>query len=126
MVWKRASPVADAFSASGSSTSATSVYRVLDKAVSDGIQIGVDMLDKMGKRRWYEIGMLFWDVLNSLIIYAATLVITLAKGCCVVTGTAFDLPMILKIDPLLKEHRPSSDDMDLEILWTNPAKFDGN
>ncbi|WP_370389500.1 ATP-binding protein [Snodgrassella alvi] len=41
----------------------------------------------------------------------------LAKGCCVVTGTAFDLPMILKVDPLEKKYRPLSDDVDLEKLW---------
>lgn len=45
---------------------------------------------------------------------------TLAKGYCAVTGTAFGLPMILKIDPLLKEHRPSSDDVDLQELWALP------
>jgi len=26
----------------------------------------------------------------------------------------------LKIDPLLKEHRPSSDDVNLEELWVTP------
>ncbi|WP_222129947.1 hypothetical protein [Bordetella genomosp. 13] len=51
--------VAGPLSASGSDTSAISIYQVLDKAVSDGVQIGGDMLDKMVKRRWYDIGMVF-------------------------------------------------------------------
>lgn len=90
--------VADAFSASGSSTSATSVYQVLDKAVSDGFQIGGDMLDKMGKRRWYEIGMVFWDLLNALIIYAATLIIAIPAGAMVIVAKIM-LTLMLGIGP---------------------------
>ncbi|WP_076592605.1 ATP-binding protein [Herminiimonas arsenitoxidans] len=45
------------------------------------------------------------------------LIPTLAKGCCVVTGTAFDLPMVLQIDPLQTGERPDSDDVDLVALW---------
>lgn len=64
--------------------------------------------------------MLLDNTINTLDSSSKALIPTLAKGCCVVTGTAFDLPMILKIDPLLKEHRPSSDDVDLEKLWALP------
>lgn len=65
--------------------------------------------------------MLLDNTISTLDSSSKSLIPTLAKGCCVVTGTAFDLPMILKIDPLLKEHRPSSDDVDLEALWATPA-----
>jgi len=41
----------------------------------------------------------------------------LAKGCCVVTGTSFDLPMVLQIDPLPDTKRPDSDDVNLTELW---------
>lgn len=61
--------------------------------------------------------MLLDNTISTLDSSSKALIPTLAKGCCVVTGTAFDLPMILKIDPLLKEHRPSSDDVNLEELW---------
>lgn len=61
--------------------------------------------------------MLLDNTISTLDSNSKRLIPTLAKGCCVVTGTAFDLPMILKIDPLLKEHRPSSDDVNLEELW---------
>ena len=61
--------------------------------------------------------MLLDNTISTLDSSSKALIPTLAKGCCVVTGTAFDLPMILKIDPLLKQHRPSSDDVNLEELW---------
>lgn len=61
------------------------------------------------------------NTISTLDSSSKALIPTLAKGCCVVTGTAFDLPMILKIDPLLKEHRPSSDDVNLEELWAQPT-----
>ncbi|MDH4610316.1 ATP-binding protein [Pseudomonas sp. BN102] len=57
------------------------------------------------------------NTISTLDTSSRALIPTLAKGCCVVTGTAFDLPMIIKVDPLLKAHRPSSDDVDLEDLW---------
>jgi hypothetical protein len=64
--------------------------------------------------------MLLDNTISTLDSSSKALIPTLAKGCCVVTGTAFDLPMILKIDPLLKVHRPSSDDVNLEELWVLP------
>ncbi|HEM8209244.1 TPA: ATP-binding protein [Providencia rettgeri] len=65
--------------------------------------------------------MLLDNTISTLDSSSKALIPTLAKGCCVVTGTAFDLPMILKIDPLLKQHRPSSDDVNLEELWAQPS-----
>ncbi len=38
-----------------------------------------------------------------------------------VTVIAFHLPMILKIDPLFKEHRPASNDVTPEELWAIPT-----
>ena len=49
-----------------------------------------------------------------------SLIPSLAQGCCVVTGTAFDLPMVLQIDPLEKTKQPDSEDVDLETLWAEP------
>ncbi|PPU94291.1 ATP-binding protein [Xanthomonas albilineans] len=63
------------------------------------------------------------NTISTLDSSSKALIPTLTKGCCVVTGTAFDLPMILKIDPLLKEHRPSSDDVNLEELWSVPDEL---
>ena len=64
--------------------------------------------------------MLLDNTISTLDVSSKSLIPTLAKGCCVLTGTAFDLPMILKIDPLLEGHRPASDDVNLEALWANP------
>ena len=64
--------------------------------------------------------MLLDNTISTLDSSSKALIPTLAKGCCVVTGTAFDLPMILKVDPLLQGHRPASDDVDLEKLWATP------
>lgn len=63
--------------------------------------------------------MLLDNTISTLDASSKSLIPTLAKGCCVLTGTAFDLPMILKIDPLLEGHRPASDDVNLEALWAN-------
>ncbi len=70
--------------------------------------------------------MLLDNTISTLDSGSKALIPTLAKGCCVVTGTAFDLPMILKIDPMLKQHRPSSDDVNLEELWKLPPVFDND
>ncbi|HAV1900468.1 TPA: type IV secretion system protein [Enterobacter hormaechei subsp. steigerwaltii] len=90
--------MADAFSATGNATAATSVYQVLDKAVTDGFDIGADMLSKMGKRSWYEGGMMFWDLLNAIIIYAATILIALPAGAMIVVAKVL-LSIMLGIGP---------------------------
>jgi type IV secretion system protein VirB6 len=90
--------VADAFSASGSSTQATSVYQVLDKAVTDGFKIGGDMLEKMGKRQWYEYTMAAYDFLNAVIIYLATLLVAVPAGAMVIVSKIM-LTVMLGIGP---------------------------
>ena len=48
-----------------------------------------------------------------------SLIPNLSKGSCVVTGTAFDLPIVMQVDYLDDKHsRPDSDDVDLEKLWS--------
>ncbi|PSL20528.1 ATP-binding protein [Shimia abyssi] len=41
----------------------------------------------------------------------------LPQGACVVTGTTFDVPMLLQIDKLPKHQEPDSSDVNLEELW---------
>lgn len=53
------------------------------------------------------------------------LIPSLTQGCCVVTGTSFDLPMVLQIDRLDKTKQPDSEDVDLEALWAGPAEVGG-
>ena len=41
----------------------------------------------------------------------------LPQGGCVVTGTTFDIPMLLQVDRLPSVKAPDSSDVDLEVLW---------
>lgn len=43
---------------------------------------------------------------------------SLSKGCCIVTGTSFDLPMTLQIDLLERHKQPDSEDVDLAEIWS--------
>ena len=45
----------------------------------------------------------------------------LAQGCCVVAGTAFDIPMVIQVDRLSSNRQPASEDVDLEKLWSAPS-----
>ncbi len=45
----------------------------------------------------------------------------LAQGCCVVTGTAFDIPMVIQVDRLSSNRQPASEDVDLDKLWSAPS-----
>jgi DNA helicase HerA-like ATPase len=42
----------------------------------------------------------------------------LSKGCCIVTGTSFDLPMTLQVDLLERNKQPDSEDVDLAEIWS--------
>lgn len=44
---------------------------------------------------------------------------SLAKGCCIVTGTSFDIPLLMQVDRLDKKYQPDSDDVDLNKLWSS-------
>ncbi len=61
------------------------------------------------------------NTITTLDSMSRSLIPNLAQGCCVVTGTAFDLPMVLQIDKLDKAKQPSSEDVDLEELWKEEA-----
>lgn len=91
--------MAAAFSPSNSATEPTSVFQVVDNAMSDGFSIGADMMEKMGKREFYEIGMMFWDLLNALLIYLATLVIAVPAGAMIIVSKAM-LSIMLGIGPI--------------------------
>lgn len=42
---------------------------------------------------------------------------SLPKGACVVTGTTFDIPMLLQVDRLEPDREPDSRDVNLDELW---------
>lgn len=51
---------------------------------------------------------------------------TLGKGECVVTGTAFSLPVFTVVDWVESDPRPHSDDLVLTDLWVGESSTDSN
>ena len=58
------------------------------------------------------------STISSLDSLSRSMIPNLAKGCAVITGTSFDLPMVVQFARLKDEDQPDSDDVDLETLWT--------
>ncbi|PFG10122.1 ATP-binding protein [Marinobacter sp. LV10MA510-1] len=61
------------------------------------------------------------NTITTLDSMSRSLIPSLAQGCCVVTGTSFDLPMVLQIGLLDRHKQPDSEDVDLEALWASSA-----
>lgn len=58
------------------------------------------------------------NTISTLDRMSKSLIPNLSKGACVVTGTAFDLPIVMQVDYIKdKDNRPASDDVDLNKLW---------
>lgn len=57
------------------------------------------------------------NTITTLDSLSRSLIPNLAQGCCIATGTSFDLPMVLQVDPLDKSRQPDSEDVNLEQLW---------
>jgi len=55
--------------------------------------------------------------ISTLDSLSRSMIPNLAKGCAIITGTSFDLPMVVQFKKLAKEHQPDSDDVDLKGLW---------
>lgn len=59
------------------------------------------------------------NTISTLDSMSKAMIPNLSKGCCIVTGTSFDLPMTLQIDLLERAKQPDSEDVDLTKLWAN-------
>jgi hypothetical protein len=57
------------------------------------------------------------NTISTLDGISRSMIPNLSRGSCVITGTAFDLPMLLQINELEKEMQPDSEDVNLEELW---------
>lgn len=57
------------------------------------------------------------NTISTLDAFSKNMIPKLTKGCCVVTGTTFDLPLLIQVDKMSDGQRPDSDDIDLEKLW---------
>lgn len=61
--------------------------------------------------------LLLENSINTLDFLSRSMIPNLAKGCAVITGTSFDIPMVVQFYPLAKEHQPDSGDVNLKELW---------
>lgn len=59
------------------------------------------------------------NTISTLDRISRNMIPNLSKGCCIVTGTSFDIPMVLQIDLLEKSKQPDSEDVDLVSLWSD-------
>lgn len=59
------------------------------------------------------------NTISTLDSLSKSLIPNLAQGSCVVTGTSFELPMILQIDKLSDAMQPDSIDVPLDKLWAS-------
>lgn len=57
------------------------------------------------------------NTISTLDSLSKSMIPNLSKGACIVTGTAFDLPLLLQVRMLIKSEQPDSEDVDLERLW---------
>lgn len=58
------------------------------------------------------------NTISTLDALSRSLIPGLSQGCCVVTGTAFELPMVIQVDRLTSDKQPDSEDVDLDKLWS--------
>ncbi|WP_435235519.1 ATP-binding protein [Psychromonas sp. PT13] len=61
--------------------------------------------------------LLLENSISTLDSLSRSMIPNLARGCAIITGTSFDLPMVVQFKELPKEHQPDSDDVDLKELW---------
>ncbi|WP_272573298.1 ATP-binding protein [Providencia sp. PROV259] len=59
------------------------------------------------------------NTISTLDNISKNMIPNLSKGCCIVTGTSFDIPMVLQVDLLEKSKQPDSEDVDLALLWSD-------
>jgi len=57
------------------------------------------------------------NTISTLDSVSRSLIPNLSRGSCIITGTSFDLPMLLQVDELSDNIKPDSNDVRLEKLW---------
>ncbi|WP_440616933.1 ATP-binding protein [Cysteiniphilum sp. 6C5] len=60
--------------------------------------------------------------ISTLDSFSKKMIPNLSKGACVVTGTSFDIPLLMQIGMLDIEKQPDSQDVDLKQLWKIDAE----
>jgi hypothetical protein len=64
------------------------------------------------------------STISTLDSVSRSLIPNLSKGSCIITGSSFDLPMVVQVDELDEESKPDSNDVKLSDIWGKgqPAK----
>ncbi|CAJ1815455.1 hypothetical protein LHJMPILO_01730 [Aeromonas veronii] len=57
------------------------------------------------------------NTISSLDDLSRQMIPNLAKGCAVITGTSFDIPMVVQFYEMAEGCKPDSDDIDISALW---------
>ena len=84
---------------SSPTATSTNIYQVLDKSVSSGLDVAYDMLGKAAKREFFEIGQMFWDLINALMMAIAVFLIHLPAAATIIMAK-LGLGILLGIGPL--------------------------
>lgn len=63
------------------------------------------------------------STVNTLDTLSKDMIPHLGKGCCILTGTSFDMPLLIQVDRLALDRQPDSEDIDIEALWDNDSWF---
>lgn len=84
---------------STSNAQATSIYQVLDNSADKGLNVAYDMLGKVAKREFYELGHMFWDALNALMMAIAVFLIHLPAAATIIMAK-LGLGIMLGLGPL--------------------------
>lgn len=62
------------------------------------------------------------NTISTLDSVSRSLIPNLSKGSCIITGTSFDLPMLIQVDELIDSIKPDSNDVTLEKIWSTKDK----
>lgn len=84
--------------ATGTSTE-DNIYAVLDQSMGTGLNIALDMMDKVSSRRGWEIGHMFWDLVNALLMAISVFIIHLPAAATIIMAK-LGLGVLLGIGPL--------------------------
>ncbi|MEZ9882375.1 ATP-binding protein [Vibrio splendidus] len=57
------------------------------------------------------------NTISSLDELSRQMIPNLSKGCAIITGTSFDIPMVVQFHEMLDGSRPDSDDINIADLW---------
>lgn len=64
--------------------------------------------------------------MSTLDVMSKSMISNLTPGQCIITGTLFELPLLIQVDELAKEKSPNSEDADILSLWKNKSDDNKN